>query len=60
MNDPVLETDLDESTRKALERIRALWVETLPLLAVIETMLQIPDEERLVGREWLPAASDEI
>ncbi len=59
MNDPVLETDLNENLREALKRIRELWVETLPLLAIVETILQIPDEERYVGREWLPAASDE-
>ncbi len=59
MNDLVLETDLNENLREALKRIRELWVETLPLLAIVETILQIPDEERYVGREWLPAASDE-
>ena len=59
MNDQVLETDLNDNLREALKRIRELWVETLPLLAIVETILQIPDEERYVGREWLPAASDE-
>ena len=58
MNDPVSEIDLDDGTREALERIRQLWVETLPLLAVIETVLQIPDEERYVGREFMPTTAD--
>ena len=58
MNDPVSEIDLDDGTREALERIRQLWVGTLPLLAVIETVLQIPDEERYVGREFMPATAD--
>ena len=59
MNDQVLETDLNDNLREALKRIRELWVETLPLLAIVETILQIPDEERYYGREWLPAANDE-
>ena len=59
MDDPALETDPNENLRGALNRIGELWREILPLLAIVETILQIPDEERYVGREWLPAASDE-
>lgn len=45
---------LDAATRDVLERVRALFAEMLPSLAVIESLLGIPDRERFVGREWLP------
>ena len=45
--------EIDEEVRAVLERIRALYAEALPLLAAVESLLGIPEEERYVDREWL-------
>ena len=45
--------EIDEEVRAVLERIRALYAEALPLLAAVESLLGIPEEERYVGSEWL-------
>lgn len=49
---------VDDSVRQELERIRALFAEALPLLALVESILRIPEEERYVGRQWLPEAGE--
>jgi len=46
-------TEINDEVRAVLERIRALYAETLPLLAAVESLLGIPEEERHVGPEWL-------
>lgn len=46
-------TELNDEVRAVLERIRALYAEALPLLAAVESLLGIPEEERYVGPEWL-------
>lgn len=56
MDDQVME---DEPTRQTLERIRALFADVLPLLAVVESALEIPAEERYLGPEWLPKEEGE-
>lgn len=47
---------LDDGQRKALERVRALFAEALPLLAAAEEALQVPEDERYVSRVWLEKA----
>ena len=46
-------TEINNDVRAVLERIRALYADTLPLLAAVESLLGIPEEERHVGHEWL-------
>lgn len=46
---------LDAATRAVLERVRELFAEMLPVLAVTESLLGITDRDRYVGREWLPS-----
>lgn len=53
MDDQVM---VDDPVSQALERIRALFAEALPLLALVESILEIPEEERYVGQQWLPEA----
>ncbi len=49
MNDELL----DEDQRRALERVREAFAETLPLLAATEEALAVPVDERYVSRDWL-------
>jgi hypothetical protein len=44
---------LDDATREALEKLRALYVQALPALVVIEDLLGVPPEEQCVRRERL-------
>ena len=52
--DSVTETCTDEVT-EALGRVRSLLGEMLPLLAVVESLLDVPEEERYVSAKWLEA-----
>lgn len=55
MDDELNETGLDATARQALERFRELWAELRPLVAIVESLLDVPDEERYVSTEFIPA-----
>lgn len=46
------ELELDENTRELLEHIRELFRSTLPALALIESLLNIPEADRSLGQDW--------
>ncbi len=54
MEDELTDTGLDAAALKALERFRELWAELRPLIAVVESLLEIPGEERYVSTEFIP------
>ena len=45
--------ELDPEVRAVLEDLRRLLSGLLPALAAVEGLLDIPDEERYAGVEWL-------
>ena len=55
-----MDTVLDELVladgfpRAQLEELRTRLASLLPALAVVETLLGIPDEERFISRSWAP------
>lgn len=49
---------MDGKQREALQRIRDLFKEVMPLLAATESLLDVPDDERLAGTEWIKGKGD--
>lgn len=43
----------DQEAKTALEHLRATYARLLPLLAAVEYLLDIPEEERYVSQAWL-------
>jgi hypothetical protein len=46
-------SELDPEVKAVLEDLRRLLSALLPALAAVESLLDIPDEERCAGPEWL-------